>query len=41
MLYQANYFAVSVKLDFCYRQIHCIDDQDNVQSVTDTDIEFT
>ena len=41
MLSQDNYFAVSVKLNFCYRQIHCIDDQGKVQSVTDTDNEFT
>ena len=33
-------FAVIVKLNFCYRQTHCIDDQDNIQSVTDTDNEF-
>ena len=41
MLYQGNYFVVSVKLNFCQRQTHCIDDQDKVQSVTDTDNEFT
>ena len=41
MLYQDNYFAVSVKLNLCQRQTHCIDDQDKVQSVTDTDNEFT
>ena len=41
MLYQDNYFAVSVKLNFCQRQTHCIDDQDKFQSVTDTDNEFT
>ena len=41
MLYQSNYFAFSVKLNFCQRQTHCIDDQDKVQSVTDTDNEFT
>ena len=41
MLYQDNYFAVSVKLNFCQKQTHCIDDQDKVQSVKDTDIEFT
>ena len=41
MLYQDNYFAVSVKLIFFQRQTHCIDDQDKVQSVTDTDNEFT
>ena len=41
MLYQDNYFAVSVKLNFCQRQTHCIDDQDKFQSVKDTDNEFT
>ena len=41
MLYQHNYFAVSVKLNFCQRQTHCIDYEDKVQSATDTDNEFT
>ena len=41
MLYRDNYFAVNVKLNFCWRQIHCIDDQDKFQSFTDTDNEFT
>ena len=41
MLYQDNYFVVSVKLNFCQRQTHCIDDQDKFQSVTDTDNELT
>ena len=41
MLYQDNYFVVSVKLNFCQRQTHCIDDQDKFQSVTDTGKEFT
>ena len=41
MMYQDNYFVVSVKLNFCQRQTHCIDDQDRFQSVTDTDNEFT
>ena len=41
MLYQGNYFVVSVKLNFCQRQTHCIDDQDKFQSVTDTDNEST
>ena len=41
MLYQDNYFVVSVKLNFCQRQTHCIDDQDKFQSVTDTDNEFS
>ena len=40
MLYQDNYFVVSVKLNFCLRQTHCIDDQDKFQSVKDTDHEF-
>ena len=39
MLYQDNYFVVSVKL--CQRQTRCIDDQDKFQSVTDTGNEFT
>ena len=41
MLYQDNYFSFSVRLYFRKRQAHCIDDQDKVQSVTDTDNEFT
>ena len=41
MLYQDNYFAVSVKLNFFQRQTRCFDDQNKVQSVTDTDNEFT
>ena len=41
MLYQDNYFAVSVKLNFCWRQTHSIDNKDKVQSVTDTSDEFT
>ena len=41
MLYQDNYFGVPVRLRFCWRQTHCIDDQDKVQSVTDTDKEVT
>ena len=41
MLCQNNYFVVSVKVNFCQRQTHCIDDQDKFQSVTDTDNEFT
>ena len=41
MLQQDNYFVISVKLNFCWRQTHCIDDQDKVQSVTDTENEFT
>ena len=39
-MYQDNYFVVSVKLHFCYRQTHCIDDQDKFQSVTDANNEF-
>ena len=41
MLCQGNYFVVSVKLNFCQRQNHYIDDQDKVQPVTDTDNGFT
>ena len=41
MLYQDNYFLVSVRLKFYWRQANCIDDQDKVQSVTDTDNEIT
>ena len=41
MLYQDNYIDVSVKLNFCQRQTYCIDDKDKVQSVTDTENEFT
>ena len=41
MLYQVNYFVVGVKLNFSWRQINCIDNQDKVQSVTETDNEFT
>ena len=33
MLYRDNYFVISVKLNFCWRQTHCLDDQDKVQSV--------
>ena len=40
-LYQVNYFVVGVKLNLCWRQTNCIDDQDKVQSVTATDNEFT
>ena len=36
-----SYFAVSVKLNFCQGQTHCIDDQGKVPSVTDTNNEFT
>ena len=41
MLYQYTYFVVSVKLIFCQRQTHCIDDQNKFQSFTDTDNELT
>ena len=41
MLHQVNYFVVGVKLNFSWRQINCIDNQDKVQSVTETDNEFT
>ena len=41
MLYQDNYLVISVKLNFCQRQTHCIDDQDTLQSVADTDNELT
>ena len=41
MLYQNNYFVASVKLNFCQRQPHCIDDQDKFQSVTDAENGFT
>ena len=40
-MYQDNYFAVSVKINFCQRQTKCIDDQDKFQSAKDTDNEFT
>ena len=33
--------VVSVKLNFFQRQAHCIDDQDKVPFVTDTNNEFT
>ena len=41
VMYQDNYFVVSVKINFCQRQTKCIDDQDKFQSVKDTDNEFT
>ena len=42
MLYQGNYFVVSVKRNFCQRQTHCIDEQDKFQSVqTGTENGFT
>ena len=41
MLYQGNYFVASVRLNFSWRQTHYIDEQNKVQSVTDTDNEFT
>ena len=42
MLYQGNYFVVSVKRNFCQRQTHCIDEQDKFQSAqTGTENGFT
>ena len=41
MLYQDNYFVVSVKINFCQRQTDCIDDQDKFQPVKDAHSEFT
>ena len=41
MFYQHSYFVVSLKLNFCYRQAHCIDDQGKFQSVTVIDNEFS
>ena len=41
MLYQDNYLAVSVRLNFCQRQAHSIYDQDKFQSVIHTDNELT
>ena len=41
MLYHDKYFLGSIKLNFCQRQNHCIDDQDKVQYVTDSDNGFT
>ena len=41
MLYQGNYFAVTVKLNFCQRQSQCVDDKNKFQFVTDIDNEFT
>ena len=41
VMHQNNYFIVSVKINFCYRQTKCIDDQDKFQSVKDTYNEFT
>ena len=40
-MHQDNFFVASVKLYFCQRQTHCIDDQDKFQSVTDTENGFT
>ena len=36
-----NYFVISVKINFCQRQIRCVDDQDKFKSVKDTNNEFT
>ena len=41
MLYQDNYFVLSVKLNFCQRQTKSFDDQDKFQFVTDTDNQLT
>ena len=41
VMYQDNYFVVSVKINFCQRQTKCIDDQDKFQSIKNTDNEFT
>ena len=41
VMYQDNYFVVSVKIDFCWRQTKCIDNKDKFQSVKDTNNEFT
>ena len=35
------YFVVSEKLNFCWTQTQCIDDQDKFQSATDTDNELS
>ena len=40
-MYQDNYFVVGVKINFCWRQTKCIDDQSKSQSVKDTGNEFT
>ena len=40
-MYQDNYFVVSVRIIFSYRQTKCFDDQDKFQSVKDFDNEFT
>ena len=41
MLCSIDGFAVSVKINLCWRQTKCIDGQDKFQSVKDTDNEFT
>ena len=41
MFCQGNCFVISVKLNFCWWETHCIDNQDKFQSVRDTDSEFT
>ena len=40
-MYQDNYFVANVKIKFCQRQTHCVDDQDKFQSAKDSDNEFT
>ena len=41
MLGSVDDFVVSAKINFCQGQTKCIDDQDKLQSVKDTDNEFT
>ena len=41
MLCSIDDFVVSVKINCCWRQTKCIDDQGKFQSVKDTDNEFT
>ena len=41
MFCQGNCFVIGVKLNFCWWETHCIDNQDKFQSVRDTDSEFT
>ena len=41
MLCSTDDFVVNVKINFCWRQTKCIDDQDKFQSVKDTDNEFS
>ena len=41
VMYQDSYFVAMVNINFCQRQTTCIDDQDKLQSVKDTDNELT